>query len=491
MLKIGLPEQWVTLAMEIVKTTTYSMLINGEPNGFITPTRGIRQGNHLSPYLFLLYAKGLSSLIRKATDTNRLKGIFSSRGGVRISHLLFADDSLLFCEAKIGECRQLLDIHTQYEEASRQAINRAKTTLFFSQNRNQREKEAIQNLMGAQVMTNCEKYLVLPMVGGKSKVSTFKGLQERITKKVMGWKEKTISKVGRETLIKLVAQAIPTYSMSIFKIPKSVCEDINSVLAKYWWGHTKSEKKIHWINWKRLCTQKNRGGMGFRDIHAFNLAVLAKQAWRLVTKSHSLFYRVYKTRYFPRCSFMDAELSHNPSFVWHSLLAATDVIQEGSMLKIGDGQSIKLTCNNWLQHPPLFKLGADTTLKVGDLLHHKSMQWNRPLIQATFMQATQNDILRIHLSNTRTRDKLYWKENKAQRFTVKTAYHVTLRLHREVGVEHSTVGEEKRFWNRIWKMNVPPKVRNFVWRACNDILPTRANLYRKKVYTDPLCAICE
>ena len=146
----------------------------------------------------------------------------------------------------------MLDILTQYEEASGQAINKAKTTLFFSQNTNRREKEAIQNLMGAQVMTNCEKYLGLPMVGVKPKVSTFKGLQERITKKVMGWKEKTISKAGRETLIKSVAQAIPTYSMSIFKIPKSVCEDINSVLAKYWWGQTKSEKKIHWINWKRL-----------------------------------------------------------------------------------------------------------------------------------------------------------------------------------------------------------------------------------------------
>ena len=79
-------------------------------------------------------------------------------------------------------------------------------------------------------MNNCEKYLDLTIFGGKSKVGTFKELQERITKRVMGWKEKTISKAGREILIKLVAQAIPTYSMSIFKIPRSVCEDINSVL---------------------------------------------------------------------------------------------------------------------------------------------------------------------------------------------------------------------------------------------------------------------
>ena len=79
--------------------------------------------------------------------------------------------------------------------------------------------------------------------------------------------------------------------------------------------------------------------------------------------------------------------------------------------------------------PPLFKLGADTTLKVGDLIHHESMQWNRPLIQATFMQATQYDIVRIQLSNTQTRDKLYWKENKAQQFMVKTTYQLALQLH--------------------------------------------------------------
>ena len=165
-------------------------------------------------------------------------------------------------------------------------------------------------------MEDCESYLGLPMVCGKSKVNTFKDLQERITKRVMGWKEKIISKEGRDTLIKTVAQAIPTYSMGIFKIPKALCDTVNSTLAKYWWGQTKDEKKIYWINWKKLCNPKERGGMGFRDIHAFNLALLAKQAWRLIHQNHFLFFRVYKARYFPNCSFMEADLGNNPSYVW-------------------------------------------------------------------------------------------------------------------------------------------------------------------------------
>ena len=125
-----------------------------------------------------------------------------------------------------------------------QVINRQKTALFFNNTRRE-VQENIRSMFGAQVMTSCEKYLGLLMVGGRSKVNTFKDLQERVSNRVMGWKEKNISKAGREVLIKSMAQAIPTYSMSIFKIPRAVCDGMNSVLAKYWWGQTQNERKIH------------------------------------------------------------------------------------------------------------------------------------------------------------------------------------------------------------------------------------------------------
>lgn len=153
-----------------------------------------------------------------------------------------------------------------------------------------------------------------PWLEEGQKLNTFKDLQENITKRVLGWKENYISKARREVLIKTVAQAIPIYSISIFKILVALCNTINSSLEKYWWGQTKDEKKIHWINWKKLCTLADRGGMGFRDFQVFNLAMLAKQAWSLIHNTHSLFYHVYKSRYFPHCSFKDAEVGSNPSY---------------------------------------------------------------------------------------------------------------------------------------------------------------------------------
>ena len=177
----------------------------------------------------------------------------------------------------------------------------------------------------------------------------------------MGWKEKFISKAEREVLIKTIAQAIPTYTMSMFKIPKTVGDSINSILAKYYWGQTTDERKIHWVNWKKLCTQKEKGGMGFRDIHAFNLAMLAKQAWRLLHYTHSLFYRVYKVRYFPNCSFLEAELGRKPSFVWRSLIAASEVVVRGSRWRVGDGSRILVLSSNWLPHRPIFSGDVDHT----------------------------------------------------------------------------------------------------------------------------------
>ena len=100
----------------------------------------------------------------------------------------------------------MLDILGKYEVASGQAINRQKTTLFFSKNTRQEVRNAIQQLLGARVMSKCEKYLGLPMPNGKSKVGTFKELQEKIAKRVMEWKEKYISKAEQEILIKTVAQ---------------------------------------------------------------------------------------------------------------------------------------------------------------------------------------------------------------------------------------------------------------------------------------------
>ena len=117
------------------------------------------------------------------------------------------------------------------------------------------------------------------------------------------------------------------------------------------------------------------------------------------------------------------------------------------------------------------------------------MQWDRPRVQDIFMQPTQQDVLNIRLGDLQTQERIYWKENKANCFTVRSAYLVALRLNQGGVVENSRAHEDKRMWDKIWRLRIPPKVRNFLWRACSDVLPTRANIARRRLPIDPSYAI--
>ena len=112
---------------------------------------------------------------------------------------------------------------------------------------------------------------------GKGKRKAFNRIKDQVGRKILGWKGKLLSCVGREILIKAVAQATPTYTMSCFKLPDSLCKELNSMMGNFWWGKKDKERKMAWVTWEKLCTPKEKGGMGFRDLRAFNLALLAKQ----------------------------------------------------------------------------------------------------------------------------------------------------------------------------------------------------------------------
>ena len=166
LLKMGFKEAWVGLIMQCVTTVTYSILVNGEPQGFICPSRGLRQGDPLSPFLFLFCAEGLNALISKAAFDGDIWGYSICRAGPRISHLFFADDCLLFYRATPTECAHIQRILAWYEAASGQQVNSDKTTAFFSRNTSEVIQEELKGLLGVPAIKSYEKYLGLPSFVG-------------------------------------------------------------------------------------------------------------------------------------------------------------------------------------------------------------------------------------------------------------------------------------------------------------------------------------
>ena len=134
------------------------------------------------------------------------------------------------------ECDSLQRILQVYERVLGQQLNRAKTSLFFSSNTNPSVQEEIKQRFGAQVIRQHEKYLDLPSLVGRKRRNTFNDIKEKLVKKLAGWKEKLLSKASNEVLIKAVAQTIPTYIMSCFKLPDTLCEELTSMIRNFWWG---------------------------------------------------------------------------------------------------------------------------------------------------------------------------------------------------------------------------------------------------------------
>ncbi|KAA3479382.1 reverse transcriptase [Gossypium australe] len=218
---MGFVEKWVDLIMKCITTVSYSVITNGERGSNFHSTRGLKQGDPLSTFLFLICSEGLSSLLRSAKKQGLLRGAKASRRGPEISHLLFADDCIMFGEASEKGARILKDILKEYESCSGQYVNFNKSTIFYNSNTRNEKREEASRVLGVRSSTCPEKYLGLPNV------------------------------------------AIPTYAMSCFLLPKALFEMIENKIAKYWWQKGGGKRGIHWCQWRYLCRPKEEDGLGF------------------------------------------------------------------------------------------------------------------------------------------------------------------------------------------------------------------------------------
>ncbi|XP_019150536.1 PREDICTED: uncharacterized protein LOC109147328 [Ipomoea nil] len=241
-------------------------------------------------------------------------------------------------QAKVEEATEIKRCLTVYENLSGQAVNYHKSSICYSRNTSDEDRQSVAQILGVAQAPNFGKYLGLPSFIGRHKKAAFAYVEDKIRQRIGSWNKKLLSQAGKEILLKTVTQSMPTFSMSVFLLPVSVCTAIERTMNRYWWD-SGTDRRIHWKAWDKLCVPKKYGGLGFKDLRAFNLAMLGKQAWRMLTKPDSLVARVYKARYFPKGSFFDAQVGNNPSFCWRSIMAAKSIICGGVRRRIGNGES--------------------------------------------------------------------------------------------------------------------------------------------------------
>ncbi|RVW44185.1 Transposon TX1 uncharacterized 149 kDa protein [Vitis vinifera] len=279
MQKMGFGVKWREWIWSCISTAKFLVLINGEPAGFFSSSRGLRQGDPLSPYLFIM-------------------GMEDSEGrgqAVNISHLLFADDAIVFCEAKKDDMTFLSWILCWFEAASGLRINLAKSEIIPVGEVEEILEMAVE--LGCKVGKLPSTYLGLPL-GAPNKVgSVWDGVEERMRWKLALWKRQYISKGGRIALIKSTLASMPLYQMSLFRMPRVVARRLEKLQRDFLWGGGSMERKAHLVNWERVCMGKEKGGLGLRKLIPLNKALLGKWVWRFANAKEEMWKRVLVAKY--------------------------------------------------------------------------------------------------------------------------------------------------------------------------------------------------
>ncbi|XP_050290614.1 uncharacterized protein LOC126728906 [Quercus robur] len=220
--------------------------------------------------------------------------------------------------------------------------------------------------------------------------------------------------------------------------------------------------------------------MGFRDLRHFNDALLGKQVWRLYHEKETSLYRVFRAKYFPSGDIFEAVQNPRCSYTWKSIMLARDVISNGALWRIGDGKDIQIWQHRWLPSPGSGKVLSprlDQSLNVvQDLFIIGTKTWDFELIDRHFLPWEADGIKSIPLSEHHNIDLLIWPHTPDGSYSVRSAYRLLVAAQAQNQPSSSSTEASKRLWKGVWRMEVPNRVRQFVWRAVGESLPTKKNL---------------
>uniref|UniRef100_A0A2N9H5P7 Reverse transcriptase domain-containing protein n=1 Tax=Fagus sylvatica TaxID=28930 RepID=A0A2N9H5P7_FAGSY len=280
--RCGFSEKWRHWIYACISSVRFSVLVNGNSRGFFHTSRGLRQGDPLSPLLFLLIMEALSRMLDKACEGGFLTGFSVGNSAeimLAISHLLFADDTLIMCGAEPEQIWYLKGVFIWFQAVFGLKINLSKSELVPVGN--VPDVNVLAGILGCRISALPLMYLGLPLGASFKKKSIWDAVVEKMEKRLAGWKRMYLSKGGRLTLIKSTLSSLPSYYLSLFPLPMSVARRIEKLQRDFLWGGMGDEHKYHLVNWHQICTPLQQGGLGIRNLSIFNKALLGKWLWRV------------------------------------------------------------------------------------------------------------------------------------------------------------------------------------------------------------------
>jgi hypothetical protein len=404
--KLGFHPTWINWVRLCISSSSFSILLNGSPFGHFKPGRGLKQGDPLSPFLFILGSEVISQLFLRQESRGLLSGLKIAKNCTPISHLLFADDLIIFAKATSAEAHSLNSVLQQYCGWSGQSINFNKSSIHFSKNTAHSVIQSIRGIFPFTTALNSSKYLGLPLFFGKSKSLDFKDIVEKVSGKIEGWRAKTLSQAGRSVLIRSVASSIPSYAMSSFLLPSTVSSSLDKAFKNFWWGFPMGKSRnLSLKSWSSICSPRLEGGLGFKRMHEFNLSLVANLGWKLLNTSDCLWVKQLQTKYIKYGDFLSSPLPTTASWLWKGIQKIKPIIAAGACLRVSRNSSSPIWTSNWVPTLPTFKPKPKypynrniPSLQIMDLIDPVRSCWKTPAIRALFDPTSADEILHTHIS---------------------------------------------------------------------------------------------
>ncbi|CAN1848748.1 LINE-1 reverse transcriptase homolog, partial [Linum perenne] len=281
---MNFPPRWVDWMWSCISSPFFSVLVNGESKGYFKSERGLRQGDSLSPFLFTCVMEVLSGMFRVVRGAGLFSGFFMDEANRRgeVSHVLYADDTIVFCEADEQQVKVLLATLVCFETVSGLRVNYHKSCMFPVGEVANALRFA--DLFGCGIGSFPSTYLGLPLGAYAKSKALWDPVVSCVTKRLSSWKARLMSFGGRLTLVKSVLSCLPIYYMSLFKAPTSVIKQIERMQCRFLWEGVSEVRKLHLVRWDLVKAPLARGGLGILDLSCMNSALLNKWSWRFGTE---------------------------------------------------------------------------------------------------------------------------------------------------------------------------------------------------------------
>ncbi|GMI93153.1 hypothetical protein HRI_002984600 [Hibiscus trionum] len=319
LVELNIPIALINLIMHCVTSVSTQVLWNGSVFETFNPSRGIRQGDLLSPYLFVLCMERPTHAIQGGIELGAWKPIKLSRNEPQLSHLFFANDLVIFAETSLEQVDMVKQVFVDFCASSGQKVSAAKSRIFFSANVPNGARDMICHRLGYEEVDNLGMYLGVPLIHKRVTKVTHGYLIQKVRSKLSGWKAKNLSLAGRIILAKSVLSSILAYTMQFVLLPINVCNEIEGLIRRFLWGGSDERKGVSLVNWEEVCKPTTKGGLGIRQVFAQNKTFLMKVAFNLVTRPDCLWVQVLRSKYKWPQDLPNSIYQHGSSRLWQGL----------------------------------------------------------------------------------------------------------------------------------------------------------------------------